>query len=331
MAEEPVNEREELIERIAVRLAELDDESLRELDVRTEEAVTGVRRIASPVILTPLPEPISRRELLVGLVAGGAALAGSSLAAGVWAGNRGVAVGRAAARAEAALEATRLRELLSLYEELEDVGLDAIVSAAMSAVGGALRGLSGGVELLRGGIQAVDQALTRFEELAPLIRSGLAEVEDIVRAIAQRLEALRARISDILGEAQPLAQGLGRVFSVVLDNLPFGIGDQIRDVVNQVQELLGRMQEMIAGFYTRLFQPLWADWFPKEEDAGIEVSLFSPVRRQLLGPLDEFLGDVIQALDRWETEMVGPVQAALDQRQAIRQEISRYRREHGLA
>lgn len=329
--EEPVDEREELMERIAARLAELDEETLRELDVRTEEALTGLPRIASPVVLTPLPEPISRRELLVGLVAGGAALAGSSVAAGVWAGNRGVAVGKAAGKAEALVEVARLRDLLNLYERLENVGLDDIVTAAMSAVGAALRGLEAGVKLLRDGIQLVDEVLARFEALAPLLRSGLRIVEGLVHAIAERLEALRALVSEILGRAEPLADGLGGLFSNLLDLLPLGVGERIRAVLTNIQELFGKLPGMIEAFQTWLFGPLRADWFPEEEGTGIEFSLFGPIRSRLLQPLASFLDDVVRVLDRWESEMVGPVQTALDQRQAIRQEISQYRRDHGLA
>lgn len=331
MIEEPVDEREELVERITARLTELDEETLRELDARTEEALTGVPRIASPVVLTPLPEPISRRELLVGLVAGGAALAGSSVAAGVWAGNRGVTVGKTAAQAEAAIEIARLRGLLTLYENLEQVGLDAIVAAAMSAMGATLKGLVGGVGLLRDGVQAVDEALARFEELVPLLRSGLSVVEGLVRAIAERLESLRAGVSDVLGRATPLAEGLAGFFSALLDSIPLGIGGQVREVVAQIQELLEKLQGMIEAFHTWLFGPLRADWFPEEEGAGIEGSLFDPIRRRLLEPLGGFLDDVVGVLDRWESEMVQPVQAALDRRETIRKEISQYRKDHGLA
>lgn len=331
MIEEPVDEREELVERITTRLAELDEETLRELDARTEEALIGVPRIASPVVLTPLPEPISRRELLVGLVAGGAVLAGSSVAAGVWAGNRGVAAGRAAAQAEAVLEITRLRDLLNLYEDLEQVGLDDIVAAAMSAVGAALRGLGAGVGLLRDGIQAVDEALARFEDLVPVLRSGLSRVEELVRAIGERLEALRVAVSDVLGRAEPLAEGLAGLFTELLDSLPFGIGERVREVVTHIQELLGNLLGMIEAFHTSLFGPLRGDWVPEGRGNGIEASLFAPARRQLLEPLGGFLDDVGEVLDRWEAEMVQPVQAALDQRQTIRREISQYRRDHGLA
>ena len=62
---------------------------------------------------------LTRRQLLTTAAGGGAALAVSALG--------GAAIGSVLTRAEYEIELTKLRALVALYEQLERVGLDAIL------------------------------------------------------------------------------------------------------------------------------------------------------------------------------------------------------------
>jgi len=50
----------------------------------------------------------------------------------------------------------------------------------------------------------------------------------------------------------------------------------------------------------------------------------------LLDPLEAFLGKLAELMDSWEEKLVGPVQKAISERDAIREKISRYRAEEAL-
>lgn len=67
-------------------------------------------------------EGITRQQFLAGLAAGGATLVSTSLATGLVAGSLGVRAGEAKAELESQVELIKLRGLLTLYENLEQVG-----------------------------------------------------------------------------------------------------------------------------------------------------------------------------------------------------------------
>ena len=85
-------------------------------------------------------------SLVGGLTAGGAAVAASALG--------GAAVGTLVTKAEYELEITKLRALVTLYEQLEKVGIDAIIGAGMNVVRGSMDAVKGGLRLVRDGIAA---------------------------------------------------------------------------------------------------------------------------------------------------------------------------------
>jgi len=119
--------RGQLMERISQRLEALDHETLLRLDQLTEQVEADMGM--------PNGEGMTQRRFLQGALAGGAAgltvAAGGSLVA--W--KTGTAAGRTAAELEAVARALKLKELLGLYEKLENIQLDAIVRTGMAAVG----------------------------------------------------------------------------------------------------------------------------------------------------------------------------------------------------
>jgi hypothetical protein len=59
--------------------------------------------------------------------------------------------------------------------------------------------------------------------------------------------------------------------------------------------------------------------------------LIDPTVTKLLDPLEAFLGRLAELVGSWEEKLVGPVQEAIGERDAIRGEIARYKAEEGLA
>jgi hypothetical protein len=322
-------DRSALIERITARLADVDDDTLREIDLMSQLGSVEAPPIARPAVLTPLPAQLSRRELLVGLVTGGAAVAGTGVVAG-WAGlsrgrQQGIVEGRAAVEAELA----KVRGLLTLYEALENVGLDDILAAGLAAVGRLLGGLAAGAGALRDAIAAIDSALTRFEASLPTVRQGLATVQRLIDDLLKQLDALRLLLAQTTQRIQPLGDALGGFLSGVLEHLPFGVGDRTRQVFDALGKLISTLPEMLRAMINGLLTPL-ADWFPAEGAGGVEAGLFTPLRQSLLARLSQYLDDAATLFDQWEVRLAGPAQKALAERAHVRQQIADYRRANNV-
>jgi hypothetical protein len=312
-----------VIERINQRLQALDYQTLLKLDKFTEQVKADREILAA--------EGMTRRRFLQGALVGGVAGlavgAGGSLVA--W--ETGTAAGRTAAKLEAATEALKLKGLLPLYENLEKIGLDAIVSTGVAAVGSLLEGVETGSLAIKTGLDTVEGLLLDFEAAFPTIRAGIGWTEGVVSAFAEKLQALEDAIERVLEKAQPITEALGSFFNFVLDLLPFGYGDRVRVTLDRIDDIVTSIPEAVEGINAKLLEPLRRDWFSEEEGKGLKAGLIDPIVTGLLDPLEAFLGKLAELVGSWEEKLAGPIQKAVSERDAIREQIARYKAEEGLA
>jgi len=312
-----------VIERINQRLQNLDYQTLLKLNELTEQVEADREILAA--------EGMTRRRFLQGALVGGVAGlavgAGGSLVA--W--ETGTAVGRTAADLEATAEALKLKGLLALYENLEKIGLDAIVSTGVAAVGLLLEGVESGSLTIKAGLDTVERLLLDFEEAFPTIRAGIEWTERVVSAFADKLQALEDAIEGVLEKAQPITEALGSFFNFVLDLLPFGYGDKIRITLDRIDDIVTSIPQAVEGINTKLLEPLRRDWFSEEEGKGLKGGLIDPIVTGLLDPLEAFLGKLAELVGSWEEKLAGPIQKSISERDAIREQIARYKAEEDLA
>lgn len=285
---------------------------------------------------------VSRRKFLTGAVVGGAA--GLATAAGT-----GVAVWKVAdaeilaakEAAEAELQAlqessatnlARLRALVDLYEGLEKVGLDAILETGILAMALPLEAVEAGAKLLKLGLEWAEEGLVSLAEALPTARESLAWLERQVTALAGAIEALEAAIGRALDRAMDnaIGQALKDFSTMLLDHLPFGLGDRIRDVLDGLVSVVTSVDELVEGVNTHLLEPLNTKWFSAEEEAGLSASLVNPLVERVLDPLEAHLEDLSALADTWQAKLMAPTQEALDERARIRGEITRYKKDHGI-
>jgi hypothetical protein len=315
--------RGQVIERINQRLEALDYQTLLKLDELTEQVEADREVLAA--------EEMTRRRFLQGALVGG--VAGLAVGAGgslvTW--ETGTAAGRMAAELEAAAEALKLKGLLALYENLEKIGLDAIVSTGVAAVGLLLKGVESGSLAIKAGLDTVEGLLLDFEGAFPTIRAGIEWTEGVVSAFADRLQALEDAIEGVLEKAQPITEALGSFFNFMLDLLPFGYGDRVRVTLDRIDDIVTTIPEAVEGINAQLLEPLRRNWFSEEEGKGLKVGLIDPIVTGLLDPLEAFLGKLAELVGSWEEKMAGPAQKAIGERDAIREQIALYKAEEGLA
>jgi hypothetical protein len=314
----------ELEAQIVRRLQRMDYDLLVELEAATQRAEsTSVQRTMTPtkpdevaVDVTP-SSALTRRQILTRLAVGGSVLA---------------TVGYVATRPERAAENTdegvrgemaRLQTILSLYEMMDRVGLDRLMTTALAALGFSITGLRLGAVAIRGAVDFITAVIDRFEAAVPQILAGIDVAEGLLQTIDRHLSELERLIGEVMQETAPLTQAVDRFVQELLGYLPFGIGDRIRRTIQEMAALVGLLPVGLRTLRTGLFAPIRA-WFPVEEDADLRAQLFTPARAELLEPTHALLNDLIQFADRWESEMAGPVEAAIAQRAEVRDQILAY-------
>ncbi|MGB3904864.1 MAG: hypothetical protein WBB22_08075 [Anaerolineae bacterium] len=320
------NEQRELLRsKIVERLDSCDEGSLLKIGEALDsmEDARGEKQIL-------FIEGITRRQFMLGVAAGGATLVSTNLATGLVAGSLGAKAGQAVAELESEAELIKLRSLLALYENLERVGIDAILSAGVAALSISLEGLEKGITALESGVGLVDAGVTALEETFPAMRRGLRVVESLLVSMENRVTQLQELMTEIQEVVSPLSDAVGSFLSALVERIP-GVGPAILDALDRISELVGSLPEAIGDVRSKLVEPLREDWFTDDEESGFKGRLLNPLQENLLEPLEEFLDHLASAIDDWQEQLVNPVEQALTEREDIREQIARYREREDIA
>ncbi len=265
---------------------------------------------------------ITRRQLLVTAVASGA-----TFAAGAWGATQ---VAGLTTRAQHEVELAKLRALIALYEQLEKVGIDAILTTGMNIVRVPLDALKVGVRLLRDAVTAIETALKNFQATLAALKSAANGATTALDDLAQSFRDAESFVSGALGTVKPLADTILNFFNALLDKIPFGIGAEIRRAINALVDLIRAIPAAIQTLTTQLLTPLRDLFFPATGKAAVQTNLFDPISQTLLDPLKKMLTDVETLLSKWDNDFTSPIQNALAERQKIRAQIAEFKRQNGL-
>jgi hypothetical protein len=238
------------------------------------------------------------------------------------------------ASAQAALEAAnerlaRSKELISLYNQLEGAGLDNVVSSGLGVVGGVLAGVAGPAALLRDGVDAAHGLLNNFEQVLPNFSGAMAWLGEQVVKIKVALWAVETSAQQT---ANSTLSGLTAVFGgfvgFVLDHLPFNIGANVRKTLSEVQSLLEGVTAMSDQAPDQVL--LKISRYVGDSPQGWQQAMVKPLRNNTLAPADQVLAAVSGASEAFKTSLNEPANAALQQRQVLRDQIANFRATHGI-
>ncbi len=276
--------------------------------------------------LVPVPEAagsgMTRREWFWAAAASGVALAGTAMGA--------EKLGSFTAASQYEAELIKLRGLLTLYEQLERVGLDTALETGLRMVRTWMDGLAVSVRLLRFGVTTSNQALQGLQATVDDLHNALEGATQAVADLMQKFHDAESVVGGVVGSAQPLADSIQTFFNPFLDRMPFGLGDNVRHAVDSLATLVRAVPTTVESVTARLFKPLNDGLFAATGSTAAKTGLFDPISQNLLQPLDQFLGDVESMIGHWENDFAAPVESALEQRRQIRQQIVEYRKQNPL-
>lgn len=312
-------------QRIVERLSSLDDAALS----RIETLLAGESAVTPAAI--PAPGGVSRRRLLVGGAMGVAALAAGGLGGGAiglaWGDAQGATRATetaASTRRDLEAEIARLQGLVRLYQNLEKVGIDALLSAAISGLELGLKGLRDAVLAIRKAVVTVDASVSNVEGAFGTLRAGLSLAEGFVSVLRGQLKLMQTAMFDVTGKLSPVTDAVGSFLANLIAKIPFGVGAKILEANTRIGDVLGGLPDALDAISTRLLEPLRKDWLTEDETKGLKGQLLAPIRNDLLKPLASFLGDVAAFLGDLEAKLFGPAKAAIAERDMIRQQIAAF-------
>ncbi len=230
-----------------------------------------------------------------------------------------------------AAEVQKLQGLLALYENLEKIGIDAIIAAGLGGFKGFLDKLQGGVALLKDGVTATEGAVSNAHDTFAALRSGIQLAEQGVANVAALLKNAEDWLGQTTSPLKPLLDQVHQFFDDLLSKIPFGVGDNIRKTLDGLIGLVVAIPDMVTAVNTNLLEPLRTGWLSDDGAQNLQGALLDPITQKVLEPLKSLLDDVDQTLSHWESDISTPVQSALDGRRQVRSQIADYKQKHGMS
>ncbi len=319
--------RDALIRQITRNLRQMDDATLAIMARRLRQSAASDHVDAAG---PGAERGMNRRQFLRTVAGVGALGAVATAGVGYAAWEFGGLRERTRAELELGAEIIQLRGLLALYDALEQVGLDDVVSAGLGAVSTGLRLLEKGADALQSGLQAIEDAVLKVDQAFPALQKGITLVESGVEVLADGLQRLEDILADFAEPAQPITDAISRFVSQVLDYLPFGAGDTIRQGLETTADILTTIPEHVLAVNTELLEPLREQWFSTDPEDGLLSGMFEVLVTRVLDPLQAHLSAISDFSNTWQEKLESPVRAAIEERNNVRRDLQAQRRMLGM-
>lgn len=212
------------------------------------------------------------------------------------------------------------RNLNSLWQQLDNVGLDALLGGALIAVGGNLGNLARVAVLLRQGLEVGQSIVDWF--LGAMIRpqNSMRWLQRQTNALSTSLDWLVSQVQDTMQPAAKLADALTDFVLWILGRLPFGVGARAEKGLNAMKTVVNQLPDLVTGVSVDVLDPL-ADWFGSDDGRNLKGMFVSPVVDNVFQPARDVLAKFEELESAYEQQMAQPAAGKLAERDALRQQI----------
>lgn len=210
--------------------------------------------------------------------------------------------------------------VLSLYDQLEAVGLDDVAQNGLQAFAAALAAAVGLAPAAANGVAAARSLLDQFEAQLPDLNGSVTWLAERVLNLKVGLFSLETAASALAGVAAGgVSAAFGGFTKYIVDYLPFDIGRKIREAMAATQNLVDTNAVLSKDVDQQVFEKLSPHF--SDGPSNLKVKVIDPVRAQGLQPAGELVNAVSQTDASYQAALAQPLKAALDQRALLRQQI----------
>ncbi|MBN1311601.1 MAG: hypothetical protein JXB30_09290 [Anaerolineae bacterium] len=221
---------------------------------------------------------------------------------------------------ELRMQLSEAQHLNDLWRQLDDVGLDDLLSGALQVVSAGLAAILSVVELVRAGLSEAENRLDTFVANFPGPQDGIAWLQRQLDGLSDSLDQLAEQVQEAIEPVEPYAEMIANFVLWVLERLPFGVGAKAKAGLEGMQAIITGLPSLVSGVGGKVFVPL-ADWFGDDTNRNLLGILVSPLSEKLLKPAQDMLTKLESFQTDYENKLASPAQAALEQRAGIREQI----------
>jgi len=224
---------------------------------------------------------------------------------------------------------TKHQQLAGLYDQLDSVDLDTIITTGLAAMSTGMATVAGLAPVLHEGLVLARNLLIGFEQALPDFQDAMTWLGDQILNLRLNLYAIETAAQQTINQAiTGLTEVFGEFVNFVLDHLPFNIGGKVRETLASIQNLLGGLTDMADGADEKVLGRISKR--VGDGPQGWKRTLIKPLRDKTLTSVEQVLTAITNAETTFTTSLNDPTQAAITQRAALREKITAFRSANGL-
>lgn len=211
-------------------------------------------------------------------------------------------------------------QVISLFDQLEAVGLDDMAQNGLQTFAAALAAAVGLVPATATGVASARTILDDLEAQLPDLKGSVAWLAERVLNLKVGLFSLETAANALAGvTAGGVSAAFGGFAKYILDYLPFDIGRKIREAMSATQTLVDSNAALSTDVDKQVFEKLSPHF--SDGPVNLKIKVLDPVRAQGLQPAGDLANAVSQTDASYRSTLAQPIQAALDQRAGLRQQL----------
>jgi hypothetical protein len=232
--------------------------------------------------------------------------------------------------AQANTQIMSLAGLVALYEELESVDVQGVLTQGTTAVSASFQNLLDQLPTLDESVAQTHQALSELEAQLPLLENGRAWLTGHLESLAAYQQAVERGLATAVNRAGPILDMLQQWFDDILKWLPFGMGQNASNVMAALREYMQQGPVTLQGLNTNIAQPLdtWLKPAPGQTEAPLVRQLVKPIREKTLTHAAHTITQAQAAHQTYQEQLVTQMATQMATRQMLEQLISEYRQQH---
>ncbi len=219
--------------------------------------------------------------------------------------------------------------VISLYDQLEAVGLDGVASAAVQGFAATLTSSLSLVPAAAAGVAIGRGLLTTLDTTLTTLNGSLGWLNQRMADLKLNLFGLELSSTSLTGAASAgVAAAFSGLVGWIINYLPFDIGRKSREAFSAAQKVVDHNQTLSAEVDREVFEKL----APQLGDGpvGIKVAIGQALRDQALAPSENLVNALSGTQASYANTVQTPIADALTRRAALREQITAARQAAGL-
>lgn len=218
--------------------------------------------------------------------------------------------------------------VISLYDQLEAIGLDDVANNGLQTFAGALAATVGLLPATANGIANSRSLLDQLDAQMPDLKGGVSWLAERVLNLKVGLFSLETAAAALNGAAAGgVSAAFGGFAKYIVNYLPFDIGQKIRDAMSATQNLVDSNAALSSDVDQKVFEKLSPHF--SDGPSNLKVKVLDPVRAEGLQAAGDLVNSVSQADASYQSTLAQPLKSAIDQRAALRQQLQAARSKLG--